>query len=127
MEWLKLSSRTRRLRIIAIGDECDAIHHFTNAWGSQAVLMKPLHVAAVQQLVTSLGLDSSDDEFAARREQIKRLIQAVETSKELRAKRDRLLRQVDALMDELKDKKAPFKRKRTTGHGKLIRGEDRAA
>ena len=65
--------------------------------------------------------------MAARREQIKQLIQAVQTSKELRAKQDRLLRQVDALMAELKDRKAPFKRNRTAGQGKIIREDDRAA
>jgi len=127
VEWLKLSSRTRRLRVIAIGEECDAISHFTNAWGSEAVLTKPLCVASVQQLVTNLGLGSAHDALPARREQIKQLIQAVQSSKELRAKQDRLLRQVDALMAELKDKKAPFKRRQISEDSKAISEDDQAA
>jgi hypothetical protein len=127
VEWLKLSSRTRRLRVIAIGEEGDAIRHFTNAWGSDAVLTRPLCVTSVQRLVTTLGLGSAHDALVARREQIKHLIEAVQTSKELHAKQDRLLRQVDALMAELKDKKAPFERERTLSHGRVVREDDKAA
>jgi hypothetical protein len=127
VEWLKLSSRTRRLRIIAIGHECDAIRHFTNAWGSQAVLMKPLHVAAAQQLMTNLDLAVPGDATVARSQQIKKLVQAIQTSRELREKQDRLLRHVDVLMAELKDKKAPFKRKQISEHSKTIREDNRAA
>ena len=63
----------------------------------------------------------------ARSQQIKKLVQAIQTSRELREKQDRLLRHVDVLMAELKDKKAPFKRKQISEHSKTIREDDRAA
>src|SRR5438093_1625977 len=42
VEWLRLSSRLRRLRVVAVGEESDAMTVFRNAWGPQAVLTKPL-------------------------------------------------------------------------------------
>src|SRR5258705_13885852 len=46
VEWLRLSSRLRRLRVIAVGDENEAITIFRNIWGSQAGLTKPLGAEA---------------------------------------------------------------------------------
>jgi hypothetical protein len=111
VEWLRLSSRTRRLRIVAIGEESEAVSIFRNAWGPHAVLTKPLEAAAVAEVVAKLGLVAAPEQDKSRSEARKRLLEAVDQSKKLRQKQETLIRHIDLLRAELKDKKMPFKRK----------------
>lgn len=110
VEWLRLSSRLRRLRVIAMGEESEAMTVFRNAWGAQAVLSKPLSALAVEQLMANLRLAPVHDALPANGER-RKLVEAIRTSKRLRAQQEQLLRHVDVLLAELKDKKAPFKRR----------------
>jgi hypothetical protein len=112
VEWLRLSSRLRLLRVTAIGEESDAMTIFRNAWGSQAVLTKPLRAAAVEQLVADLGLAPIDRDSLPANDERKKMLEAIQRSKRLREEQEQLLRHVDALRAELKDKKAPFTHKR---------------
>ena len=109
VEWLRLSSRTRRLRIIAIGEEGDALRAFRNAWGTRAVLTRPLRAAAVEEAVRDLNL-GGPKQRRARREARKKLVEAVERSKVLRREQETLLRHIDLLVAELKDKRSPYKK-----------------
>jgi DNA-binding response OmpR family regulator len=110
VEWLRLSSRLRRLRVIAMGEESEAMTVFRNAWGSQAVLPKPLRPVAVEHLVASLRLTPVRQQSLSPNDQKGKLLEAIRASKRLRAQQEELLGHVDALRAELKDKKAPFKR-----------------
>jgi len=113
VEWLRLSSRTRRLRIIAVGEESDALRAFRNAWGARAVLTRPLRAAAVEEAVRDLNL-GGPKQRRARREARKKLVEAVEKSKALRTEQETLVRNIDLLLAEIKEKKIPFKRARGT-------------
>jgi hypothetical protein len=120
VEWLRLSSRLRRLRVIAMGEESEAMTVFKSAWGSQAVLAKPLRPVAVEHLVANLRLTPVCEESRSPNLERQRLLEAIRTSKRLRARQEDLLKRVDVLVAELKDNKAPFKRRN-------IRSDDRAA
>jgi CheY-like chemotaxis protein len=116
VEWLRLSSRTRRLRIVAIGEENDALKIFRSAWGARAVLTKPLDAPAVEELVRELNL-AGRKQRAARRDARRKLVEAVEQSKVLRAEQQALVRHIDLLLAELKDRKIPFKRAKRRSEG----------
>jgi len=89
VEKLKLSSRTQRLRIVAIGSENDTSAVFEDAWDCHTVLAKPLCAADVRQLVTALQVVATSDATPLRSQQIKNLVRAIERSKQLRAEYER--------------------------------------
>jgi hypothetical protein len=89
VEKLKLSSRTQRLRIVAIGSENDTSAVFEDAWDCHTVLAKPLCAADVRQLVTALQVVATSDATPLRSQQIKNLVRAIERSKRLRAEYER--------------------------------------
>src|SRR5688572_7603910 len=89
VEWLTFSPRMRRLRFVALGEESLGLRAFSNGWGSQSVLTKPLQARAVMAVVENLNLGG--DLAATRRTK-------------LRGDQERLLQHLDLLAAELKDK-----------------------
>src|SRR5829696_1133076 len=110
VEWLRFSSRMRKLRIVAIGEESTTLKIFRDAWGAASALIKPLNTVAMELAVAKLKL-AGEVEETGRNEMRQKLLEAVDRSKELRAERERLIRHLDLLSAELKDKKMPFKRR----------------
>src|SRR5688500_3503776 len=56
VEWLRMSPRMRRLRIVAVGREGEALTVFKNGWGPQTALTKPVRAAALLGVVEKLNL-----------------------------------------------------------------------
>jgi CheY-like chemotaxis protein len=120
VEWLKLSPSTRRFKVVAIGEESEAMAGFRNAWGGGAALRKPLSVDAVQKVVAEADQGPQEPGESSRHAARKRLVEAIEEAKRLRKEQQTLVRHADALIAEIKDRKIPRKRDRPAGRTEAI-------
>jgi CheY-like chemotaxis protein len=112
VEWLRFSPPTRRLKVVAIGEESAAMDRFRKAWGSAAALTKPLEPEAIRAVLMKVDSERPPRRATSRQADRKRLIEAIAESKRLRAEQARLIGHADVLLAEIKDRKLPFKRAR---------------
>lgn len=120
VEWLKLSPTTRRFKVVAIGEESEAMAGFRKAWGQLAALRKPLSVEVVQKVVAEVDRGPQQKGESSRRAARRRLVEAIEKAKRLREEQQALVRHADALMAEIKDRKIPRKGDRVAGRTEAI-------
>jgi DNA-binding response OmpR family regulator len=114
VEWLRFSPPTRRLKVIVLGGDRAALERFQKAWGSEAVLTKPLDPQLIRDVLGRAQSERPARRSSSRRADRQRLIEAIAESKRLRAEHVRLNGHADLLIAQIKDKKLPFKRARVT-------------